>query len=118
MISFTKLVMPPDLNPANRLFGGKLLAWVDEASALFVMSKLRTKNIVTVTFDEVVFKVPVFSGDILSFDCEIHEIGNTSISVYVSVLNDRGITVFDSYVKFVTIDPATGKSTPHGYVEE
>lgn len=115
MVSFTKLVMPEDLNPANRLFGGKMLMWTDEATALFVMKKLKTKNIVTIKFDEVMFKVPVLNGDILSFDCTITDAGTTSVEVFVRVINDKDISVFESYVKFVTINPETGKSIAHGF---
>ncbi len=112
---YTKLVMPQDLNPSNRLFGGKLLAWVDEASALYVMDRMQRKNIVTVSFDETVFKVPVKSGDILKFFCDISEVGNSSITTKVTVFKDEYDIVLESRVKFVTIDPDSGKSIPHNW---
>ena len=42
---YTKLIMPKDLNAANRLFGGQLMAWFDEAAALYVMSIAKTHNV-------------------------------------------------------------------------
>ena len=41
------MIMYPDLSVAGRLFGGKLLSWIDEAMAMQAMSIMKTQHIVT-----------------------------------------------------------------------
>ena len=38
--SYRKLVKPEDLNAANSLFGGTLMAWIDEACVLYAMCQM------------------------------------------------------------------------------
>lgn len=80
-MTYRKLVMPEDENPAKRLFGGRLMQWADEAAALFAMCQMRTKSIVTVKISEVLFKNPAQSGDILEFWTRNKKIGRTSLTV-------------------------------------
>lgn len=117
-ISYTKLVMPQNLNPANRLFGGQMMAWIDEAAALYVMSQLRTKSIVTVTVSNLTFETPVLNGDVLEFHCSTSKLGTTSIDVLVEVKKlDVGSqetkNVVTCSIKFVNIG-ADGRPCPHG----
>jgi acyl-CoA hydrolase len=121
--TFRKLVKPKDLNPANRLFGGQMMAWLDEAAALFVMCKTGSSNIVTLKVSEVLFEEPVKSGDFLSFDAVVESKGRTSITIGLQVWkkefkNNKTIVEHTSVCKcsmvFVTIDPETGKPIPHG----
>ncbi|MEY2986848.1 MAG: hypothetical protein RJB13_369, partial [Pseudomonadota bacterium] len=60
-----RLIMPSDLNAANRLFGGRLLEWVDEIASLFCMTQLCRKQIVTKKISEVIFNEPADQGDVL-----------------------------------------------------
>lgn len=118
VISYTKLVMPQNLNPANRLFGGQMMAWIDEAAALYVMSQLRTKSIVTVTVSNLTFETAVLNGDILEFHCSTAKLGYTSIDVLVEVkkldvVGQETKNVVTCNIKFVNIGP-DGKSAPHG----
>lgn len=89
---YSRLVRPEDLNPAHRLFGGRLMEWMDESAALFVIKTLKTSKVVTLKVSEVLFKEPVVNGDILDFKAAVKGIGNTSISIQVEVqkhiLND------------------------------
>ncbi|TDE49233.1 hypothetical protein [Flavobacterium sp. GT3P67] len=41
-----KWVKPEDLNPNGTLFGGKLLAWIDEELALYTIIQLENTRIV------------------------------------------------------------------------
>jgi acyl-CoA hydrolase len=122
VITFRKLVMPRDLNPANRLFGGQMCSWIDEAAALFVICKTGNSNNVTLKISELIFKQPVMSGDFLSFEACVVDKGKTSLTVDIKVFKKEfpgpelfGQTlVCECSMVFVTIDPLTGKSIPHG----
>ena len=37
VMTFRRLVKPEDLNPANFLFGGRIMEWADEAGALYAI---------------------------------------------------------------------------------
>lgn len=76
-----RLIMSADLNAANTLFGGKLIQWVDESAAVFVMELLRTHNIVTKKISEVLYNEPTKIGDVLEFLFRVKSVGNTSITV-------------------------------------
>lgn len=81
ILTYRKLVMPDDLNPARTLFGGRLLAWADEAAALYAMCQLGSKSVVTLKITEVLFKNPARNGDILEFWTRKGDIGTTSLEV-------------------------------------
>lgn len=106
----SRLVRPEDLNPAHRLFGGRLMAWIDECAALYVIKTLKTPQVVTLKVSEVLFKEPVFNGDILDFKAAISHVGNTSIFIQVEiqkhVLNDKAFrkVVATCDLVFVHID--------------
>ena len=121
--SFRKLVRKADLNSADRLFGGTMLAWADEAAALYAMCQLKTKSLVTLKFSEVIFKEPVFNGDIVVFNAWTKDVGNSSFTVSLEVKTkaidaDLERVVLTCDVIFVTIDRATGKSRPHNYTKD
>jgi acyl-CoA thioesterase YciA len=81
------LVMPRDLNNHGNLFGGMMLAWIDESCAMFVMEKIRYSNIVTVAMDEVLFKSPGKSGDIIEIYAEVSKTGKSSIKVRCTAIS-------------------------------
>lgn len=118
--SYRKLIMPKDLNAANRLFGGQLMAWFDEAAALYVMCVAKTQNVVTLKVSEVLFKEPMLQGDFLIFKTSLVAKGKSSLTVQVEAYakniqdSDKNRLVCHCEIVFVTIDPTTGKGIPHG----
>lgn len=76
-----KLVMYPDLNSAGRLFGGKLMSWIDEATAMTAMKVMCTKSLVTKKFGEVVFDAPGMLGDLVEIWCKPSVFGTTSLTL-------------------------------------
>jgi acyl-CoA hydrolase len=75
------IVMSRHLNPHNNIFGGVMLAWLDEASGLFVMENVGYTNFVTVSMDNVVFKQPARGGDLVTVGCRTIRTGKSSITV-------------------------------------
>lgn len=80
-ITTRHLVMEKDLNYFGNLFGGAMLAWLDEASAAFIIDKIGYANFVTATLEDVFFKTPASRGDVLAIYCKILKLGRSSISV-------------------------------------
>ena len=83
-----QVMMPRDTNALGTIFGGVILAQVDLAAAIEA-HKSHPSRIVTVSMDQVVFRQPVFVGDLVSFFTDTVRIGRTSITVHVSVWAQR-----------------------------
>lgn len=117
-IPMTKIVMSGDLNHANKLFGGKALAWIDEAAAIYVMGLLKGRhNIVTAYMSEISFLVPGEQGDIIEMECDLVSVGKSSITVSLVMRNRSLNTVIVNVEKIVFVNLGTdGKPEPHGYV--
>jgi acyl-CoA thioesterase YciA len=86
--SIRQVMMPRDTNALGTIFGGVILAQVDLAAAIEA-HKSHPSRIVTVSMDKVVFKQPVFVGDLVSFFTDTVRIGRTSITAHVSVWAQR-----------------------------
>jgi acyl-CoA thioesterase YciA len=86
--SIRQVMMPRDTNALGTIFGGVILAQVDLAAAIEA-HKAHPGRIVTVSMDKVVFKQPVFVGDLVSFFTDTVRIGRTSITAHVSVWAQR-----------------------------
>ena len=118
-------MMPRDTNPMGTIFGGTILSYIDQAGAVEVR-KHSERKMVTAALHEVAFMAPVFVGDLVSFYTETVKIGNTSITVRVTVEAKRFGTPHDTVrvtqaeVVYVTVDekgnPVPVKSLPFCYL--
>lgn len=115
VLATRRLVMLSDLNAAGRLFGGRLMAWVDEATAMVAMTIMDTKQIVTRKFGEFIFDAPGLPGDLVEFWCRPIREGRTSLTLDCRVLV-RGVgentarQICSSSVVYVALDD-TGRPT-------
>jgi len=82
------LLLPKDTNALGTIFGGVILAHIDLASAVEAR-KTAAHRFVTKAMREVEFHAPVFVGDIISFFTDTVRVGNTSITVRVTVEAER-----------------------------
>ncbi|GAB2521849.1 acyl-CoA thioesterase [Microbulbifer agarilyticus] len=107
-------VKPGDLNPAQRLFGGQALAWIDEEAAIFAGCQMGTANIVTKLMSEIDFVSSAGCGDIVEFGFEVTDVGRTSLTVHCEMRNKqtRELIVRVDRIVFVALD-VDGKPTPH-----
>lgn len=62
--------MYEDLNSAGTIFGGKLVAWIDEGSAIYASCQMNARRIVTVKISELIFNQPAKLGDMLEIWCK------------------------------------------------
>ncbi len=90
------LAMPSNTNPAGNIFGGWIMSQIDLAGSI-AARELAPERTVTVAMDKVVFKQPVFVGDIICCYAKIIGVGNTSMVIQVEVIaervNDEGLTI-------------------------
>ena len=84
-----RMVMYTDLNPAGRLFGGRLMAWLDESVGMMAMQLMHTNSIVTKKIGELVFDAPGLLGDFVEIWCRQERRGNTSLTLDCIVLVRR-----------------------------
>ncbi len=82
------VAMPSDANYVGDIFGGWLMGQVDIAGSIPALNRAKGR-VATVAVNSFVFKQPVFVGDVVSFYAEIIKVGNTSITVDVSVYSQR-----------------------------
>jgi len=102
-----RLVLPEDLNHLGFLFGGRLLAWVDEACWIAASVDHPECRFVTIGMDRVEFRHPVRQGTILSIRCRRERVGTTSASYAVEVIDRRGRpdeVIFSTTVTYVNVD--------------
>jgi len=116
VLAAQRLVMYSDLNAAGRLCGGRLMAWLDEATAMAAMRVMKTKRIVTKKFGEVVFDAPGLLGDYVEIWCRPEHEGTTSLTldcrVLVRSIEPQGVRqISSSTVVYVAID-AQGRPKP------
>jgi acyl-CoA thioesterase YciA len=108
-------VKPEDLNPNGSLFGGKLLAWIDEELALFAIVELQNPRIVTKFLSEIDFKSSAKKGDIVEIGIDILKFGHTSITLTCEARNimTKDIILTIDKITMVCLDEE-GRPTPHG----
>ncbi|HHJ2008357.1 TPA: acyl-CoA thioesterase [Pseudomonas aeruginosa] len=80
----TKAVFPPTTNHHNTLFGGTVLAWMDEVSFITATRFCRLP-LVTVSTDRIDFNHPIPAGSIVELVGRVVKVGNTSLKVEVEV---------------------------------
>lgn len=82
-----KICMLKDIGVNENLFGGYMLQWIDEAAAAFVSEMIGHGRVVTLKMSEVLFNAPVHVNDIVNIDGEIKNIGKSSITIDIQVVN-------------------------------
>jgi acyl-CoA hydrolase len=84
----THLVLPPDTNHMGTIFGGTVLAYVDEIAAIAAKKHSR-KVVVTASIDRVNFLSSAVVGDILTLEAFVISTGRTSMEVFVKVESEN-----------------------------
>ncbi len=82
-----KWVKPEDLNPNGTLFGGQLLAWIDEEAALYTIIQLENSKIVTKYISEINFMASAIQGDIIEIGIGVVKFGMASLTLSCEVRN-------------------------------
>ena len=80
----TKVCMTKDLGVHGNLFGGIMLAWLDEAGAAFACEKAQSTHMVTRYINSVEFSRPVREGRIVKIYGDVMKYGKSSIKIHLS----------------------------------
>lgn len=87
----TKVVLPHETNTLGKLFGGALLAWMDEIAA--VSAHRHSKRVVvTASVNHVSFNVPIDLGDIVTLEAKVSRAFTSSMEVIIDVSVEHRIT--------------------------
>ncbi|MBL7937245.1 MAG: acyl-CoA thioesterase [Bacteroidia bacterium] len=104
----TEIVCPNDTNPMGILQGGRLVQWMDIASA--ICSQNHAEHIcVTASIDSVKFKTPAKVGDIITIKAKVTRSFNSSMEIFVQawakkILSQKAYLINEAYFTFVALD--------------
>ncbi|TCT20915.1 acyl-CoA hydrolase [Melghiribacillus thermohalophilus] len=84
-------VLPPDTNSHGTLFGGKLMAYIDDVAAIAAERHSR-RPVVTASTDSVDFLHPVKEGDTICLEAFVTYTHHTSMEVFVKAVTENLIT--------------------------
>lgn len=102
------IVLPPDTNHHGNIFGGKVMAYIDDIAAISAMRHARTQ-VVTASTDSVDFLEPIKEGDAICLESFVTWTHKTSMEVFVRVVAEELVTgkrrvTATSFLTFVAID--------------
>ena len=110
-----KWVKPEDLNPNGTLFGGQLLAWIDEEAALYTIIQLENSKIVTKFMSEINFMSSAKKGDIIEIGMEVTKFGKSSITMKCEARNKMTRETILTVDNIIMVNLGEdGKPKPHG----
>ncbi|MFC0189275.1 acyl-CoA thioesterase [Fictibacillus aquaticus] len=85
------VVLPPDTNNHKTLFGGKLMAYIDDVAAIAAIRHAR-KHVVTASTDSVDFLHPIKEGHAVCLEAFVTWTHKTSMEVFVKVIAENLLT--------------------------
>lgn len=111
----TSNVFPTDTNTHRTLFGGKLMAYIDDVASISAVRHSR-KSVVTASTDSVDFLHPIYEGSSVCLEAYVTYTGRTSMEVFVKVISENLLTgerniCALSFLTFVALDD-DGKPCP------
>lgn len=111
----TSHVLPPDTNSHGTLFGGRLMAHIDDVAAIAAVRHAR-KPVVTASMDSVDFLSPVKEGHSICVEAFVTWTHHTSMEVFVKAVTEDLLTgerkvCTTAFLTFVAVDES-GRPVP------
>ena len=110
----TQIVLNEHINGAGRLFGGRLMEWIDIVAGV-AARRHSGRNVTTASVDTLSFKAPAYLNDTVSIEGVVTCTGRTSMEVrvdtYVEALDGERSMINRAYLVLVALD-AQGHPTP------
>lgn len=105
----TRVCMASQIGVHGNLFGGEMLAILDESAAAYCCQICDTPRMVTKKIEEVIFQRTVKTGNLIKIYGSVEKIGNTSITVNLEARKHNVYTgvqdlVCSTRMVFVRID--------------
>tara|TARA_Y100001973_G_C5177734_1_gene323073 strand:+ start:1236 stop:1655 length:420 start_codon:yes stop_codon:yes gene_type:complete len=105
----THICKTKDVGTHGNLFGGVMLAWLDEAGAALAAQVADTGRVVTRHISDISFTAPSRPGQIIKVYGKVVKIGKTSVQIALearrhSVYNGTQKLICDCIMTFVRID--------------
>ncbi len=102
------IVLPPDTNHHGTIFGGKLMAYIDDVATIAATRHAR-RPVVTASTDSVDFLHPVKKGDAICLSAFVTWSHRTSMEVFVRAITEDLLTgerkvCATSFLTFVALD--------------
>ncbi len=102
------IVLPPDTNRHGTIFGGKVMAYMDDVAAISAMRHAR-KPVVTASSDSVDFLHPIYNGQSVCLESFVTWTHRTSMEVFVRVVGEdlltgERIVCVTAFLTFVAVD--------------
>ena len=122
VVIMTELVLPNDTNTFGNLMGGRLMYWMDIASALAAM-KHSGAPVVTASVDNISFKNPIKLGNVVHIEAKVTRAFTTSMEVRIKVWGEDVIQQHkyksnEAYFTFVALDSASKPQQIHQLIAE
>jgi acyl-CoA hydrolase len=102
-----QILMPQHINGAGRLFGGKLMEWIDVVAGV-VARRHSGCDVITAAVDNLRFKEGAYKNETLVIIGRVTYVGNTSMEVrvdtYVEELSGMRKSINRAYLVMVALD--------------
>lgn len=104
-----KIAGPDQVNPNGTLFGGVIMAWIDEVAFMSARRYAGVPFVVTASIDNITFISPLQAGDHITLTSCVNYVGRTSMEIGVKVEHEdpySGVRkqVTSAYLTFVALD--------------
>ncbi len=98
------IVFAGDINGVGRLFGGRLVEWMDILAAV-VARRHSEREVTTASIDKVDFAAPAMLNDTVILEGELEGVGNTSMAVRITAFVEKlsGERIVINTAKFVMV---------------
>ncbi|MCS6967090.1 MAG: acyl-CoA thioesterase [Cytophagales bacterium] len=83
-VVMTQMVLPNDTNTLGNLMGGRMMHFIDIASAI-AAQKHSNRTVVTASMDSVSFEKPIKLGNVVTIRAKVTRAFNSSMEVYAEV---------------------------------
>ncbi len=101
------LICPAHINHYGRLFGGQLLKWIDELAGIVAIRHCGS-TVTTAAIDNLQFRSPAYTGDMIVLRGWVTCVGKTSMEVRVDTfretLDGRREVINQAYIVMIAID--------------
>lgn len=84
-LQMSVLVTPDMANFSGHMHGGELMKWMDKVAYTCAM-RYSASYVVTLSVDKVLFKQPIYIGELLTFMATVNYTGRTSMEIGIKVI--------------------------------